>query len=553
MGLTDEEKLERTNFIRDNIRITKGADNKPFIFVSYKSDDWEIVFKKVIKRLQDEYSLRIYCDRDFETNNDEWLDTMKAQIRSGFCRGILAFFSESYISSYATLLEILTAQTDETADYTMNENVVEIIPVYLGGCDSFAKYRERIIPLLSNKCGIKKTEWDSFQECFTEGFTKSELNLRELEKIQKGDDLIVKNVVKTFRDNEDTIAKNKNKYIDSESFVSNLYATIKSVDEKVSDGGESVFGEPSSKKTEQKPQTPEPSRASQKDIPVPEADDRKADEPVAVVKPQRSMRGRRGDDVAYWVYGEKHSGDQSDMMFDTFEAVLKKHSDILDSAVSQCTCLAYEEGLVRPDKTPVTYFRVKREIEVSGKKVYIGASYSLGDKMSQIARVIDLSGDDTDSVLKIDSDDGRFVIPQKRKKADAIIKEPTNMGETSRRGRRGDEIEYYVYGTKHVGDQASMMYDTIEAVLKKHPEILDTAIEKCTCLAYRDGLSKSDGSPVTYFSVKTQISVNGKDVFIGASYGLAAKIAQVTKVANLAGENIRDILKINSNDPKYIF
>lgn len=232
MGLTDKEKEERTRYIHENIKITKASDKKPYVFVSYKSDDWRDVFENVISKLQRDYHLRIYCDRDFETNNDSWLDTMRQQLQSGYCRGVLAFFSENYISSYAALLEILTAQTDETADYTYNEDVVEIIPVFLGDGNSFTEYRKRILYRLPDKCNIQKTEWDRFQECFREGFEKSNLNVGQLEKIQAGEDLLIKNVVKTFQDIEEKIAKNKNKYMNSDSFVRNLYETIKSVDEK---------------------------------------------------------------------------------------------------------------------------------------------------------------------------------------------------------------------------------------------------------------------------------------------------------------------------------
>lgn len=235
MGLTMEEGTERTNYIRSNIQVTTSKDEKPYVFISYKSDDWRDVFQKVIFRLQSDYGLRVYCDSDFEANNDSWIELMKENILSPYCMAVIAFFSNDYISSYATLLEIITSQTDEIAASALDMNPKPIIPVFLNGASSFFEYRKKNIKRLSNKCGIKKVEWDAIQKCMSDKFSKAKLRdkLDSLDRIGKEADLKVSDVVSTFIDLESSIAKNVNIFVDNPAFYQNLNDTIRSVQGKI--------------------------------------------------------------------------------------------------------------------------------------------------------------------------------------------------------------------------------------------------------------------------------------------------------------------------------
>ena len=107
MGLNAAQKKERSTFLEDNLVITECSQRKPYVFVSYDSDDWETVFKSAVVPLQKEHGLRVYADKAFDTVNDKWIVPMLRNVRGADM--LVAFVSQSYIESYACFLELLTA------------------------------------------------------------------------------------------------------------------------------------------------------------------------------------------------------------------------------------------------------------------------------------------------------------------------------------------------------------------------------------------------------------------------------------------------------------
>ena len=62
MGLTNEQEKAReedanVRYLSQNI-CNKDGD-KDFVFISYKSDDWEIVLKEIVYKLVKEYGLKV--------------------------------------------------------------------------------------------------------------------------------------------------------------------------------------------------------------------------------------------------------------------------------------------------------------------------------------------------------------------------------------------------------------------------------------------------------------------------------------------------------------
>ena len=58
MGLNQEQVSERANATKDIKTFTRD-DNQPYFFVSYKSDNWKIVLDEIIRKLVNDYGLRI--------------------------------------------------------------------------------------------------------------------------------------------------------------------------------------------------------------------------------------------------------------------------------------------------------------------------------------------------------------------------------------------------------------------------------------------------------------------------------------------------------------
>lgn len=113
MGLTNEQEKAReedanVRYLSKNI-CNKDGD-KDFVFISYKSDDWEIVLKEIVYKLVKEYGLNVYFDGDFKDNNPHWTTQFPDNMESDKCKGVLVFLDDKYATSYATLMELMHSQ-----------------------------------------------------------------------------------------------------------------------------------------------------------------------------------------------------------------------------------------------------------------------------------------------------------------------------------------------------------------------------------------------------------------------------------------------------------
>lgn len=107
MALNESQKKERSEYLERNLQITECSQKKPYVFISYASDNWETVFKEAVVPLQQTYGLCVYADKAFDKVNDKWIVPMLRNIRGA--DAVIAFVSQSYIESYACFLELLTA------------------------------------------------------------------------------------------------------------------------------------------------------------------------------------------------------------------------------------------------------------------------------------------------------------------------------------------------------------------------------------------------------------------------------------------------------------
>ena len=107
MALNEAQKRERSEYLERNLAITECSQGKPYVFISYASDNWEKVFKEAVIPLQQTYGLRVYADKAFDKVNDKWIVPMLRNIRGA--DAVMVFVSQQYIESYACFLELLTA------------------------------------------------------------------------------------------------------------------------------------------------------------------------------------------------------------------------------------------------------------------------------------------------------------------------------------------------------------------------------------------------------------------------------------------------------------
>lgn len=111
MGLSQEEKEKRKHDANVKaIKITTKDSKEPFVFISYKSDDWEDVLHDIVYKLHKEHGLRVYFDKSFDEHNELWIEQFPDNMESSNCKAVLVFIDDKYATSYATLLELMYSQ-----------------------------------------------------------------------------------------------------------------------------------------------------------------------------------------------------------------------------------------------------------------------------------------------------------------------------------------------------------------------------------------------------------------------------------------------------------
>lgn len=133
--MTKDEIERRRN--HPKVRELKGEicdkdSGKFYLFISYKSDDWEKVLTEIAYKLVNEFGLNIYFDSNFDVNNEVWTEQFPENMDCNRCVGVLAFLDDKYATSYATLMELMHSQTY----YAGDESGLPIIPVNLGDLTS---------------------------------------------------------------------------------------------------------------------------------------------------------------------------------------------------------------------------------------------------------------------------------------------------------------------------------------------------------------------------------------------------------------------------------
>lgn len=116
--MTDEQRDARKlsaesghiKWIKDHcLRTWKSGED--YVFISYKSDDYERALDDILYRTCQKYGLRVYFDVAFDDGADSWINQFYDNMCSKNCRAMIAFLSNKYYSSYATLMEMMARKT----------------------------------------------------------------------------------------------------------------------------------------------------------------------------------------------------------------------------------------------------------------------------------------------------------------------------------------------------------------------------------------------------------------------------------------------------------
>ena len=227
--------------------------------------------------------------------------------------------------------------------------------------------------------------------------------------------------------------------------------------------------------------------------------------------------------VQYTLFGQSFVESQGNMMSRTFEELLNRHPEKLSGAIEYFTCLTDADLLQSPEalRSAPNAFLNKHEITVDGRRIYVGTSYGLKQKLSLIARLFKLLGED----------EAQFSFEQTNVS-------PAADKEVAKRERKqaAPEITYRFFGKLYRSTQAEMMYRVFETVLSENSGLSDWAAENLNCVSLIDYTAPQNRAPEMppAFRSCRRINSGEKSLCIGSAYALKAKQAMIDKLLKKA-------------------
>ena len=490
---------------KEDLKVTTFIERKGYVFISYSSADGDRVFNDFVLPLQEQYGLRVFCDSDFKNRaTQNWTTQMKENLESA--EACILFISDTYVSSYACLLETL-----------------------------IASYYKK--PIIKIKLQEPKEFMDTNLREISESTKKEFIKIgKQLENARMGD------AHNCYLDIESYIEEGRlSKYSVSKVFCKYL-KDIKGTFLKAEDGLEAiknsiesvqkngVFDEIVSVQTQV---IVEPVKD---DIPVEDKSDKDdeivrqdtTDENVEAETKKSSYKGKTATvtgDITYKIYGTEYTDNQSDMMINVFAKVLLKHPDMIPAIIDMpgMNCLSatdYTKTKNRGEGMP-SYFRTGQYLPI-GSGISVGTSYSIQDKVKKIA------------ILLAHCNESKEVFEP----CDQVVKELYDKyygigGTATKRGKSSEE-QYVIYGKEYTGNQSKMMIDTLKAIMERH---FDKRNELASLLSIKLA-DRSELKEVSYFNAGASFEYEGITYSIGTAFGRGEKLVQIKKAIQICNENI---------------
>lgn len=110
------------------MKLCRWEKDKPYVFVSYSSDDWETV-KKIMETVNKALDLNVWMDERLFAGID-WDDTVKNVIESDYCRAVLFFGSSNSLMSNAVEKELDMAEKSGKRILPINLENKSFVEIY---------------------------------------------------------------------------------------------------------------------------------------------------------------------------------------------------------------------------------------------------------------------------------------------------------------------------------------------------------------------------------------------------------------------------------------
>lgn len=493
---------------------------KPYLFISYKSDEKDII-RNNVEYLQTVYGINIWYDEDL-TAGRNWNEEALPILRDANCCGVLFFASELALMSPNVAEELKKARRYKKS----------IIPINFSEA-SFDTVLDEINRKYNHTAPQDVTNAEFLIDTYLPP-TKTYLYLHKTNYYPELIKAIRREASEVSMFDEETITRNTELW-NSREHEKTVIAeppaplSVEADDEPFPDTA-------APDKAETAPEMPGGAHESDGEALPPDAD------PLPVPSSRKKPHTTTGD-ITFSIYGQEYTENQSNMMLTVFREVIRRHPEAVDALISQLTCACavdYEDAANQNEAMP-TYFRGCQTFRLSeaGKQICIGTSYSYSDKLKLIAKLFAITGEDPAVLSGVE-------LPDVRLRAPGSTGASQDASAAAKPSGRGDMLSYHVYHFDGSGNQSDLMYVVYSAVLERHPDKLDEAAERLTSLSLTDYTlppNRGAGMP-PYFKTCRTFAVGSRTCCVGFGFGLKDKLIQIVKLLDLCGES-SDVLQID--------
>jgi len=408
-----EERMKDSKY--KELDVTTYESGEDYVFISYRGNSWKTVLTEIVYKLQKEYKLRIYFDKEFASDTNIWIKQFIKNMDSSHCKACLCFIDEGYVTSYATLLELMHAMNPRSK---LRESIFPVsFPINWGKLDSE-----------DWNTGLGKNDpdnpgWEEEKRTFD----------HEFKIIKKGypsvEDYYYEGADLRGCDCKDIMAiiqpKNKRDYVNEDAYYRqfivdplkkkcpSVFADAKIPEYKVTienDGkqtalqikeGECVPKQDSGVKdgfdfggwfVSDTNEEWDFSTPIHKDIKI-YAKWETAD--VGSTQPNPNGQDQK-DEHVYTIFGQEyHAGgrEQGKLMFDAFEALTTRYPEYAEQ-LTQRTSVAKAEDVKNANtkNADPVYFRGCKAFNIEGVEYLVGTSYAYKAKLSEIKGMFKICG-----------------------------------------------------------------------------------------------------------------------------------------------------------------
>ena len=358
---------EKIGYLKEHI-CNKDGD-KDYLFISYKSTDKELVLGEIVYKLVYDYGLNVYFDGDFDKHNADWIEQFRSNMESTHCKAIITFIDTAYLTSYATLMEVVYSQTAALRSLKPKDQ----FPIYTVSINN--GWAEVLAEEKNEDIGLNK-EYIEGNKNLTAEKENKQLNT----DIDALDELLRKEIRKLYY--EKAKLKKGNCYKIFEILLKGRREVKYKDENTLRDFYTMIFGDVESVFSK---------KIDTKDIKTVKHEQEYIEKPVDSVL--KSGKKKSYGTYDFMLYGEKYENYKlKNVLITTFKEVINKNLDKLDILINQINCL--QEGDVLKNKEYSSVFRAGEVVKFNGKEVTIGTSLNKEAVFNYINKLIELCGED---------------------------------------------------------------------------------------------------------------------------------------------------------------